>query len=385
MPIDIASLLQGANPSALQPLASANTLKLSTPNTGQPIDALGQLAAVLQSQKNDQIRAQQADAALAREDAIRAEEYQNKRDLANLSIENAQKIADAKAAAAIKKALPINKAFIKKNAKAFEGLGLTDEQIGNLKLSDLKAFVNKPSGQNINVNVGDGENSASKAFGKSIGEAAAKRNEQASLAVTNNASLDRFEQALNSGAKTGIGRETLSNIRNIAQSFGVNLDAGLKALNINPSNLTEDQVVNALGNQLALQLRNPKSGGGLPGATSNRDLDFLKASVPGLSRTPEGNRAMIAIARKLNGLKIAVAQEQARIMRDNGGAIPLDMEARLVDFANNQKLFSDAEKESIKALSKKASANDLSITVGGRTITFPDKESLDSFKKEANL
>lgn len=48
---------------------------------------------------------------------------------------------------------------------------------------------------------------------------------------------------------------------------------------------------------LALRLRNPESGFGLTGNTSERDLEFLRDAVPGLGKTPEGNLAALIIMR----------------------------------------------------------------------------------------
>jgi hypothetical protein len=46
---------------------------------------------------------------------------------------------------------------------------------------------------------------------------------------------------------------------------------------------------------MALRLRNPDSGFGLTGNTSDRDVTFLKDSVAGIEKTPEGNRAVLTI------------------------------------------------------------------------------------------
>jgi len=46
-------------------------------------------------------------------------------------------------------------------------------------------------------------------------------------------------------------------------------------------------------NKLALRLRNPDSGFGLTGNTSDRDVTFLKAAVGGLENTPQGNQAAV--------------------------------------------------------------------------------------------
>jgi hypothetical protein len=55
------------------------------------------------------------------------------------------------------------------------------------------------------------------------------------------------------------------------------------------------QALQAQQNQMALRLRNPDSGFGLTGNTSNQDIRFLKDSVAGVEKTPEANRAILTI------------------------------------------------------------------------------------------
>lgn len=55
------------------------------------------------------------------------------------------------------------------------------------------------------------------------------------------------------------------------------------------------EAIQAAQNQLALRLRNPESGFGLTGNTSDRDVTFLKDAVGGLQNTPEGNQAAVII------------------------------------------------------------------------------------------
>jgi hypothetical protein len=63
----------------------------------------------------------------------------------------------------------------------------------------------------------------------------------------------------------------------------------------------------ALTNQLALQLRDPSQGGGMPGALSNSDRDFLVKSVPNLAQTAQGRKMMVDSAVKLNQRNADVA------------------------------------------------------------------------------
>lgn len=322
---------------------SAQTSQLLAARSGTPFDILSQFGVGLQRQRQE---SEAAEAAGISEQAILdLAATQREEDVAFRERKQAfsEGAATRKLEGTATRTEEIGAARRATLATDSKLSALTDRQLGLLGAGQ---FGKK--GQTINI--GTGESAATKEFGKSIGKGAADRNTQASLAITNNASLDRFSQALDSGALTGIGRETIGDLRNLSQSFGIDIDAGIKALGFDVSSLSEEQVVRAIGNRLALQLRNPKSGGGLPGATSNRDLKFLTGAVPGLSRTVEGNRAMIQMVRKLNGMKIDIAKEQARIIQESKG-IPFDLDARILDFANKLVLFTDEEKREIETLS----------------------------------
>ena len=94
----------------------------------------------------------------------------------------------------------------------------------------------------------------------------------------------------------------------------------------------------------------------LTGNTSNKDLDFLKASVLGLARTPEGNRLIISFMQKQNDFKIAIANEQQRLISENNGVYPRDLDKKMMEFADNYRMFTDeevAEINSFLAINKK--------------------------------
>jgi len=76
----------------------------------------------------------------------------------------------------------------------------------------------------------------------------------------------------------------------------------------------------SIANMLALSLRDPSSGGGMPGAMSDADRQFLMNSVPGLVNSDAGRKAMIDMQVKIHQREIEVAQK-ARAWQQRYGRI----------------------------------------------------------------
>ncbi|MGE8690911.1 MAG: hypothetical protein ACN6PJ_27460 [Achromobacter sp.] len=119
---------------------------------------------------------------------------------------------------------------------------------------------------------------------------------------------DLAEQALASGVRTGVGGEAELNLRRFAQSIGVG-DA---------DKVAGGELVRAIQNRMALIMRSPDSGMGMPGAVSDRDLVFLRDAQIGLDRTPEGNRKMLAAFRALEQRKVDVARLADEYIAEHG-------------------------------------------------------------------
>jgi hypothetical protein len=160
---------------------------------------------------------------------------------------------------------------------------------------------------------------------KSIDQAMKQRSEQfsQSAALRNKTSA---MQSLLKGMKTGKFAEVTKTAKGYLQA----LFPGRKI-----EGLAELEVFNALSNQLALLVRNPKSDMGLPGSTSNRDLDFLIQSVPNLQTSPGGNELLLELYEISHQLKVDVMNEQNRIMQEYGGIPPVDLEQRLDEFVES--------------------------------------------------
>lgn len=78
------------------------------------------------------------------------------------------------------------------------------------------------------------------------------------------------------------------------------------------------ETMKAQQNQLAMKLRNPASGGGLTGGTSDRDVTFLVESGPALSNTPEANKAVATIMLGKARMNARLTRMKENFILENG-------------------------------------------------------------------
>jgi len=100
--------------------------------------------------------------------------------------------------------------------------------------------------------------------------------------------LDAIEGALKQGIQTGVAGDALQWGRKLGVALGIT----------NANKAAAGELASSIGNKLALMARGGSGdSGGMPGAMSDADREFLRDIVPGLLKTPEGNRQLIAIMR----------------------------------------------------------------------------------------
>lgn len=120
--------------------------------------------------------------------------------------------------------------------------------------------------------------------------------------------LDRLGQLLaDPKVQTGAGAEAILQAKRYAKTLGV--DVG---------DIGGAEAVKAIGNQFALELRNPAGGAGMPGAMSDKDREFLQASVPGLQQTPEGNAKIIDYMKRVANRAVQVDKLRQDYVRKHG-------------------------------------------------------------------
>ena len=196
----------------------------------------------------------------------------------------------------------------------------------NLMTGEIKAVGSV--GTNVSV-VNKQESEEAKVVGGGFGKTYNDVQNSGFVASGKVAKLDRLEQLL-TGVETGKITPSLTTLAGYAKEFGIELDPKLDV----------KQAATALTNSMALEMRNPAGGAGMPGAMSDRDLAFLKETVPGLGNTPGGNRLIIETQRRLAKRDAEVAKI-ARDYRAKKGTFDQGFYEELARFSAANPLFSD--------------------------------------------
>lgn len=175
-------------------------------------------------------------------------------------------------------------------------LGMTPEE--------ARSFAGA-GGTTINNNTGNPQKFANDYFE----ERYATINDQAANAATMMGMYEIADAALNAGLETGPLAETTLALRRLGQALGMDVDENAAA---------DAEMLKSVTNRMALMMRNPDSGMGMPGAVSDRDLTFLKDAQIGLDRSPEGNRRMLRAFMALEQRKIDLARFTDEYLAANG-------------------------------------------------------------------
>ena len=89
-------------------------------------------------------------------------------------------------------------------------------------------------------------------------------------------------------------------------------------IDIDP-NLGPKEAADSVVKQMALEMRNPSGGAGMPGAMSDADREFLLNTVPNLSQTPGGRNLIIEVQRRLARRDQEIAKLAREFRNKNNG------------------------------------------------------------------
>jgi hypothetical protein len=147
---------------------------------------------------------------------------------------------------------------------------------------------------------------------------------------------NRLSQLLE-GIQTGKLTPAQTEVQATLASFGIQVG----------KDLGNKQAAEALSNAMALELRNPAGGAGMPGAMSDSDRKFLQGMVPGLGTSPEGRKLMIETSKKLAERDQVVAR-MARDYRKKNGSLDEGFFNELEAYSNSSPMFGAAAPEAAK-------------------------------------
>lgn len=114
----------------------------------------------------------------------------------------------------------------------------------------------------------------------------------------------------------------------LANSTGIKLDP----------KLGNKEAASALSNELALALRDPSSGGGMPGAMSDADRQFLASMAPSLGQSKDGRQQMIAAGVAVHKRNQQVMKMASQYQRKYG-RVDDNFYTQLQDWADRNPLF----------------------------------------------
>lgn len=220
----------------------------------------------------------------------------------------------------------------KRAYKSQLGADMPDNVEADLRMKFHRALKPETNIRNTVINKEQGAEAAT--VGKGQGERYNKIVEAGDAGFKSINMYSRMENLLD-GVKTGKLTPTGTQIAALADSFGLKID----------KNLPNKQAAIALGNQLALELRNPAGGAGMPGAMSDPDREFLMSSVPNINKTPQGNKLMIEYAKKIAKRNVEVAK-LATQYRQKHGTLDIGFNDLLTQWSDSHPLFTSKQKQS---------------------------------------
>jgi hypothetical protein len=176
------------------------------------------------------------------------------------------------------------------------------------------------------------EGAFAQAFGKQNAEDYGKLMTNDATANGKLNKLTRLETLLKSSGNTGKLTPASMELKSVAASLGLKVD----------DKLPFQQAAQALSNEMALEMRNPAGGAGMPGAMSDADREYLTQIVPGLSKTPEGNALIVDAAKKMAQREKDIAK-LARDYRAKTGRFDEGFYQLLSEYSAKHPLFTQAK------------------------------------------
>lgn len=204
-----------------------------------------------------------------------------------------------------------------------------------------------PSSITTEVKLPPQQTKEAETVGKFFGDQYVDLQKAGTAATAQNAQLSQLDQLLDR-VYTGAGTETGLTVQKAAKRLGFDIDI------VGDTGAAE--AAGAIANEMALQLRNPAGGAGMPGAMSDQDRGFLQSMVPGLGQTKEGRKLLIDARRRVNQRSVDVSR-LAREYRKKNGRIDEGFGDVLDQYSRDNPLFTKDDFTRLEALSGSGAAD----------------------------
>jgi hypothetical protein len=195
-----------------------------------------------------------------------------------------------------------------------------------------------PASPGVSINMGQ-----ESAFGKKVGETQGERYsgflKGADDAQRTRDMLGLLGQSLDRSPYRGPFADFATDATRLGNQLGLNL-----------ADTSQAETARSLSHQMALMLRNPAGGAGMPGALSDSDRNFLVQSVPSLNNSPGGGKALIHVMTKLADRKTQIAQFADRYVQQHG-MLDSGFDREVADWSAKNPLFTEQEKAALRSAS----------------------------------
>lgn len=184
------------------------------------------------------------------------------------------------------------------DTKNYEYYEAQEKAAGRTPLSFNEWDMQNRAKSNPNGGLSPEEQEFRKKRGQNLGEKYVNIQNAADSALEQLTMYDAVEKGIETGVRTGALGESEQSLRKFGQMLGLDTD---------PNKIAGGELVTAIQNRMALQMRNPESGMGMPGSLSDKDIEFLKAAQIGMGTSESGNKTLLDVYRRLAKRKIELA------------------------------------------------------------------------------
>jgi hypothetical protein len=229
----------------------------------------------------------------------------------------------------------------------------------NLSAAGKNVVIRGPQPTRLGVRLQDqGETETQKTSGRGLGEL---DNQIRSAGLNASRKINQFNRLGNllENTETGKLQPAGYELAAYAQSIGLPIDA--KTQNF--------QAAKSLANEMALQLRNPEGGAGMPGNFSDQDRRYLQQIIANIDKVPGANKLLIDGMIKMHQRDQEIAKLGREYKIKHGGVLDDGFFQEVQDFSEAHPLF------------PKASIAVPSIDDKPQTLTSAEQQELDQLRQ----
>ena len=176
--------------------------------------------------------------------------------------------------------------------------------------------------------IAKGEGAYAVKMGGSYADNRINISKQARSSYQDDAQLDLIGSLLK--GQGGFGAREINSVKRVGKMLGIGIDEGVGRA----------EAAQAISNKMALDMRNPDTGPGMPGSMSDADREFLVSLIPGIGQTEPGRNLVIEAKKRVNKWNRKI-DSMARTYEKEHGRIDSGFDAVVEEYARLNPVFKD--------------------------------------------